>query len=180
MKLNFGCGRDYKEGWVNIDHSAAVRRDFASLEEVGDLEFDEVLLSHVLEHIQDLVGFMEHLYSYCAPGAQVLVNVPFYNCRYTWSDPDHKHAISAETFDHFNRTSYWPRPDGQRNPITAAHENSYFPHCDFQPVELLYIMDPQFADISPEEQAAAIKFVPNSAVEMRIVLEVIKPPRENP
>lgn len=58
-RLNLGCGRDKRDGWVNVDVSAAVNPD-----QVLDLEdtpwpfdsnrFDVVEARHVLEHLEEV------------------------------------------------------------------------------------------------------------------------------
>ncbi len=180
LKLNFGCGKDYMNGWVNVDHSEAVRTDlcgdiYTVFGAYGYDAFDRVLLRHVFEHIQDQMEFMELLYRACAPGAQVEIYCPYWSSADAWADPDHKHAISENTFFHFNRAAYlW----GPNNPITAAHSDRYLPDCDFQPIETRYGMASEFAGKTDAEMAYARKHLLNSVAEFQVVLEVIKPPRE--
>jgi predicted SAM-dependent methyltransferase len=56
MRLNLGCGEDYREGWVNADVDPQVRVDVRlDLEEApwpwGDGAATEVVMDNVLEHI---------------------------------------------------------------------------------------------------------------------------------
>lgn len=56
MKINLGCGNDYKEGWVNIDANSQIRADrnvdimYLRTDEYEGVK--EVLLSHVIEHLK--------------------------------------------------------------------------------------------------------------------------------
>ena len=56
MRLNLGCGNRKLEGWVNVDREAACKPDrVADLEKLPwpwpDDSAEEVMLSHVLEHL---------------------------------------------------------------------------------------------------------------------------------
>jgi hypothetical protein len=55
MKLNIGCGDDYKEGWVNIDSSPYVKKDLdhdlSFLDEKFADQADFILAQDILEHL---------------------------------------------------------------------------------------------------------------------------------
>ena len=55
MKLNLGCGTDYKQGWVNVDSGNVhcdVKHDIEKCPwPFEDSSVDEILLKHVFEHI---------------------------------------------------------------------------------------------------------------------------------
>jgi predicted SAM-dependent methyltransferase len=58
-KLNFGCGEEIMEGFVNMDilklEGVDVAHDFNKFPyPFKDNEFDEIYTSHVLEHLEDL------------------------------------------------------------------------------------------------------------------------------
>jgi len=61
IRLNLGCGTDYREGWVNVDMNADAHRvdlhsDVTLLKDVADQSCVEVLAQDVLEHIPRLRG----------------------------------------------------------------------------------------------------------------------------
>lgn len=62
---------------------------------------DIVYLSHIVEHIRDLVRFMEEIYRICRPGAEVRVVVPYYTSRGAFRDPTHVRYITEDTFQYF-------------------------------------------------------------------------------
>lgn len=180
MKLNYGCGMDYREGWVNVDQSMAVKSDYRTLYDLSwdyKNKFTEVLMSHVFEHIQDPIQFMEDLYSFCAPDAKVTIISPYYTSIYAWSDPDHKRGISERSFDHFNRLTYFPKGDGSRNPVTPASRFDYFPECDFEPTSMIFVMEPEFENVENAVKANLVKYCMNAVREIRVTLTVIKPAR---
>lgn len=112
-KLNLGCGRDIRDGYVNAD--------LARLEGV-DLVFDMnqtpwpldddccevVLAKHCLEHLHDLIKPVEEIWRVCRHGALVHVEAPHF--QYTpldvWGDPTHRRPFGPSTF------SYWYPGDG--------------------------------------------------------------------
>lgn len=183
-KLNFGCGHDYMEGWVNVDHSPQVKRDCDGLTEVGYKyganSFDFILMKHSFEHVYDQLGLMEQLYALCVDGALVEILCPYYTSADAWGDPDHKRAISENTFSHFDRKAYFPRKDGKPNPITPAHQSQYMPNCDFEPVKLECVMNPPWDAASAAEAEFARKHYMNAVAYFHVVLKAIKPGRLPP
>lgn len=182
LMMNFGCGSDYLEGFVNVDHSRAVKADAYSLEEVeekyGENSFGFILMKHSFEHVYDQLGLMERLYKLCNSKALIEIMCPYWSSIDAWSDPDHKRAISERTFYHFNRGAYFPREDGKRNPITPAHPDHYLPHCDFEPVKLELVLNEPWVNASQDEQMRAVKHFVNAVDEMHVLLRCIKPGRE--
>ena len=55
MKLNLGCGTDYKEGWTNVDSGNTKCDVKQNIEEFPwpfeDSSVEEILMKHVMEHI---------------------------------------------------------------------------------------------------------------------------------
>ncbi len=106
MKLNFGCGKDIKPGYLNVD---IVR--LPGVDKVVDFEkfpypfkddvFDEVYINQVLEHLSNLVRVMEELRRICKNHAIIRVFVPHYNHLNAFKDPTHKLFFTPETFDYF-------------------------------------------------------------------------------
>ena len=84
MKLNIGCGRDYRPGWVNIDISSDCKTDVRMDIRTGTLpareyEADEVYISGVLEQIGDngqLIHVMNECHRVLKPGGKMVVVVP--------------------------------------------------------------------------------------------------------
>jgi hypothetical protein len=90
MKLNIGCGTDYREGFVNIDGSKTLPR----VDKVIDIsiesltahfnkeEFDYILAQDILEHHYhwEAVRIMSEMYGILKKGGEVEIRVP--DCEY--------------------------------------------------------------------------------------------------
>ena len=109
--INFGCGykirpSDDNFSWLNIDkhkYSPEVfvmdfdKEDLKLLFEDNLVEMIEV--SHVLEHVKNIIPFMNECYRILAPGGQMLIKVP--QGIGTWADPTHVRAFSEISFRYY-------------------------------------------------------------------------------
>ena len=81
-KLNLGCGRDIKEGYINVDMEKLPGVDIVANVEKGlpieDNSIDEVYTAHFLEHVYDLHGVIEEIYRICKDKAKVIIRVPHF------------------------------------------------------------------------------------------------------
>jgi len=106
QKLNLGCGRDYRDGWVNADIRPEVDPDVVvDLDQLplpfDDEIFDEVLLDNVLEHVDDQFGVLQELHRVSEPGAKLTFRGPHWNSHGAWVDPTHTRPFSRKTFEHY-------------------------------------------------------------------------------
>lgn len=107
VKINLGCGKDYKDGWVNLDHERV-----SSLWKV-DIEYDldkcrlpfandsvdEVCMNHVLEHLNcDLMDFFNDLWRVMKPDGVVRIRVPHASGLWAWADITHRRAFTSKAF----------------------------------------------------------------------------------
>jgi SAM-dependent methyltransferase len=105
-KLNFGSGKNIKEGYVNADITAfpGVDKNFdfnVFPYPFSDSEFDEILADNVLEHLNDIPMVMKELHRISKPVGAVRIIVPYYNCYGAASDVTHKHYFSHLSFEPF-------------------------------------------------------------------------------
>ena len=97
-KLNLGCGKFSKSGYINLDLSAETDADIIhNLENfpwpLPDNYFALVEMDHVLEHISDLRKTFIELSRITAPKGRLLIKVPHFSRGYThW---DHKHGFDV-------------------------------------------------------------------------------------
>lgn len=120
-KLNFGCGSDIREGWVNLD---IIPRKGVIVHDMMDTPYpfpDETFMlidaCGVLEHIPHYHfsgkdGFqvaMEELFRIMKPGAYLRVLCPHYKNRFPNEYPfQHSRVIYPETWEDFSGASYYP------------------------------------------------------------------------
>jgi predicted SAM-dependent methyltransferase len=112
MKLNLGCGHTKLDGFVNCDVQASCSPDrVVDLESLPwpfeDNAADEVVLSHVLEHLGEsakvYLGVIKELYRICAPNAIVRIAVPHPRHDDFLTDPTHVRPILPEQFHMFSK-----------------------------------------------------------------------------
>lgn len=113
-KLNMGCGLHPTPGYVNADLARLpgvdVVCDFAHRPfPFRDNTFDEVYLSHILEHLPDMMGTMEEVHRIARSSATVTVMVPHYKHANAYKDPTHVRFFTEGSFDYFGKdpTSYY-------------------------------------------------------------------------
>jgi predicted SAM-dependent methyltransferase len=103
-KLNLGCENEYRKGWVNLDIDKKAKADvYHNLNTFPypfkNDEFDVVLASHILEHLEDVEKVMKEIYRICKNRGQVYLEVPHFSNPFGLSSQlDHKHLFSYVTF----------------------------------------------------------------------------------
>ncbi len=113
-KLNLGCGRDIRKGYVNLD-----RVRLEGVDVVHDLnkvpypfkedEFDEIYCKHVLEHTDNLLTVMEEISRISKPGARIKVIAPYFAGQGAYNDPTHKGFFTYKTFDYLLPGGYYSK-----------------------------------------------------------------------
>ena len=120
MKINMGCGRTIMRGWVNVDKfeyplpadirsytTQYVKHDLNTFPyPFEDNSADYIILSHVLEHLDDVVAVMEECYRILKPRGKLEIVVPYYKSKNAFSDPTHKHFFTEKSMDYFTGSRY--------------------------------------------------------------------------
>jgi predicted SAM-dependent methyltransferase len=103
--VDLGCGSKKIAGAIGLD-----RRLESGVDVICDFEHELPLktdsvdimnMSHIMEHVRDLIPFMEEVYRVCRPGAEVRIVVPYYASRGAFRDPTHVRFITEDTFQYF-------------------------------------------------------------------------------
>lgn len=83
-------------------------------------------MNDILEHLDDPIKVMWECYRLLKPGGNLFIRVTYWNHKYTFSDPTHKHAFSEITLKFFT---------GERR--------SYYMDFKFRDLKIEYIFDPK-------------------------------------
>ena len=114
IKLNLGCGNDYKPGWINCDTVAThnIKADkYFDLEvfpwPFPDNHADEILLEQVMEHLPNTLGTINEIWRILKPGGIVRINVPYAKSDCAYQDPTHRKFFTEKTMDYFTEAFPW-------------------------------------------------------------------------
>lgn len=105
-KLNLGCGKAKKKGFVNVDLSLNCNPDVVHDLNIfpypfSDNEFEVIYLDHVIEHLENPLAVLEEIFRISKNNCLVTVKCPHFSCN--WLHPGHKSAISTYLFDFFDK-----------------------------------------------------------------------------
>lgn len=105
MKLNLGCGNNYREGWTNLDKYPAFHADvYHDLEEL--LPFpsgscSEISASHIFEHVYNFIPLMNECHRILCPAGLLNIRVPWFSGNWGVGDPSHVRYFNHLTFNHW-------------------------------------------------------------------------------
>jgi tetratricopeptide (TPR) repeat protein len=173
IKLNIGCGKNIISEWINIDNSSLPGVDvIADLDECdtkqlpfNDDTVDELLASHVLEHIKNTLSLMQELHRIAKPNAKFIIRVPYGSSDDAYEDPTHIRKFFMNSFGYFSQPFYWRADYGYMG--------------DWLTKNIILIVDKdRFINKHVEEIMYAINTYRNVVKEMIVELVAIKPIRE--
>jgi SAM-dependent methyltransferase len=136
MKLNLGCGAKIKNGYVNVD-----KFDYYDVDKVHDLEkfpypfdddvVDEILMSHVLEHIgQDpdiFNNIIKELYRICKNNALINIHVPHPRHDDFITDPTHVRPVTVAMLELYSKANneLWAIMRAANSPLGLIHNVNF-------------------------------------------------------
>ncbi|MCS7287384.1 MAG: class I SAM-dependent methyltransferase [Anaerolineae bacterium] len=124
--LDVGCGKAKQPGAIGLDINPLSDADV-----IADLNhcpwpfasnsFDRILCRHIVEHVADLVGFMEEIHRVARPGALVEIITPHFSNRYSFTDPTHLRHLGWHSFDYFAGGKTVSRPNLLQRWLETQH-----------------------------------------------------------
>lgn len=104
--LDVGCGWNKTAGAIGIDSNPRSHADV--FHDLGVLpypfandEFDEVVCSHVAEHVPDVMAFVTELFRITRPGGRIRITTPHYSNPDWPTDPTHRNHFNSYSFNCF-------------------------------------------------------------------------------
>lgn len=125
QRLHLGCGRNYREGWINCDKCRLIKADvYHDLDIIPwpfeDNSISEVEMYGVLEHLRDTLSVMAELHRIMIPGAIAHIHVPYAGSHWAFMDPTHKSFFTERTLDYVRDGYDWNWYTGIRFEILQA------------------------------------------------------------
>jgi predicted SAM-dependent methyltransferase len=166
-KLNLGGGQDKKEGFINIDIIPMMDSIIWDLEiypwPFSNDSVNQIHCSHLIEHISDIIGFMNELYRICKEGAIIYIEAPYYSHIMAMQDPTHKRFISEMSFLYFDKN--WRKTAGL----------AYYPiRSDFRVKKIQFGWDKRLIDATEEEKQFARDHYLNAIATIGVYLQCFK------
>jgi len=186
IKVNLGCGKDYRTGWINVDFNPNVRADiYADFN--NDLPFkndevDYILLDGVLEHItpERYLRFIEELHRVCKSGAIIDIYVPHYSGMHAFKHPTHYKYFGIGSFDVFRPEELWNGERYSQVRFNLIKEELFFFHKALVNVKFLSKLPINwFFNFSRKWQLIMEKFHLWGFDEIHYQLSVVKEEHEN-
>jgi predicted SAM-dependent methyltransferase len=163
VRVSLACGQRKPEGFLGIDISEMEGVDIVHDLNVYPWPFeddsvDEFECSHFIEHVADLMAFMDEVHRTLKPGGKMSVVAPYYSSIRAWQDPTHVRAISEASFLYYNKE--WRTTNGlDHYPIKSDFDFVYG-----------YALDPAWQNRSEEARSFAIKHYINVVTDIYVTL----------
>lgn len=110
-RLNLGCEKEYKEGWLNVDFDKRVKADkYVDLTKFPwpfrDNEFDEILASAIIEHLPNFYEVMKEMHRIGKQGFKIYILLP-HASEITNSCAEREHQLGGFGFSYHTFGSIW-------------------------------------------------------------------------
>lgn len=103
MKLNLGCGKNKKEGYINVDRLPEVSPDMtADLNEPlpwKNNSIDEIYCWNTMEHLENPVQFISECHRILKPGCKMIFRVPLAGTFTFYNELTHKINFTPKSFN---------------------------------------------------------------------------------
>ncbi len=106
-RLNVGCGRDIRKGWINLDMIT-----YPGIDIIHNLNkypypfknntFDRIWASQIIEHLDDPYNFVKELWRIAKPGAEINIGTVHFSAPNVWGDLTHRRPFQSDSFNCFN------------------------------------------------------------------------------
>ena len=181
LKLNLGCGSDYRTGYVNIDKYGDPDI-LLDLEEYPwpweDNSTTRVILKHVLEHLgkttEIYFGIIREIYRICTAGARIDIIVPHPRHDTFLDDPTHVRTVTPASLhlSSKSKNKEWQMAGSSNTPL------GLYLDVDFEVVDVNWVLDPVRIELLKDKDeiyiSQAMKRYNNVVVEIQMIQKVVK------
>lgn len=103
-RLDIGCGNNKIPGATYLDFDTKANPDILHNLNVfpypiKDNTFDEIYAKHIIEHLNDPIGFMKEMTRVLKPGGTIFIETPHFSSRVAYSEPQHTLFFSYFMFN---------------------------------------------------------------------------------
>ena len=185
MKLNLGCGKDYIDGWVNVDLYDDSTCDIKHDLEVfpwpwEDDSVSEIKIIHTLEHLgadwKVYIKILQEMYRVCEDDAEIMVALPSpWHWNFT-SDPTHVRPVTPDGLNLFSKEHCQKCIDEGmgETPFAILYD------VDLRPHDVVWIPDESWKKKIENREISSLEFEKlhsmyrNVVAEFQIPLAVVK------
>jgi len=157
MKLNLGCGSKILNGFTNVDKYNVYKPDIVHDLEIFPYPFDEnsvdeIILSHVLEHIGQVPdifnNIIKELYRICKNDTLIKIAVPHPRHDDFISDPTHVRPITVLGLSLYDKelNKIWEKDNAANTPLGIIH------NVNFKIVKVNYVIDDKYKKLLAEKK----------------------------
>jgi ubiquinone/menaquinone biosynthesis C-methylase UbiE len=157
MKLNLGCGSKILDGFTNVDKYNSYKPDIIHDLEIfpypfDDNSVDEIILSHVLEHIGQVPdifnNIIKELYRICKNDTLIKIAVPHPRHDDFISDPTHVRPITVLGLSLYDKelNKIWEKNNAANSPLGIIH------NVNFKIVKANYVIDDKYKKLLAEKK----------------------------
>ena len=163
IKLDLACGQTKEKGWIGIDIAKTKGVDIVHDLEVYPWPIEDESVSEIkcimyIEHVKDLMKFMNEVHRVLVKGGTASFVAPYYSSMRAMQDPTHVRPISEATFLYYNKQ--WRDANKlDHYPITADFDFTYG-----------YSIDPSWVSRSQEARDYAIRHYINVVSDIQVVV----------
>lgn len=185
MKVDIGCGYNKQPGYIGMDRyetpDVKIVCDFDKEIPLEDNSVERVIMSHSIEHCDDIMHTMKELYRVCKHKAIVCMTAPYYNTGVNLANPYHKQVLNEHTPRFFTTSDYTPLPPEDYVMPHAAtwglgeSDNSNL-QMDFRCVRMEFFYYPEYRKLSLEEKREARKKYADVVDQIMYHFVVVKEP----
>jgi predicted SAM-dependent methyltransferase len=108
VTLDVGCGKRKHKGSIGIDlrrvEAVDIIADATALPFRDDC-FDKIYLSHIIEHIPNMIEFMREIWRVCKDKATIHIWTPHFTSPNSYTDPTHVRHLTSRSLDYFDNTT---------------------------------------------------------------------------